>query len=318
MNIGVIGAGWWGKNIINSFEEVEAVQKVFYFDSNPEVTEKFKTNKKSFLKNSIDDLLLDPSIEAVCIATPPATHYELTKNALLTNNHVLVEKPPAFTFEEVHELGLIAKSKNLVYMLDALYLFLPPVVKLKEILESGELNQIRYIDMYRIGDELRREGAGIQRIQNTMFNNHTDVIEDLFFHDAGILIYLFQHLEILSIKKHYFYNDILCDSAEITFKRGNIPIHLKLSWVLTGRRRGISIYDTKYILEYDGLKQDNQLIKYNLWQNNAEYFSFPSPPPLKSLLSFFIDAITLNKKNYMDHTFMEKITKFWGEIKNAK
>jgi len=318
MNVGVLGAGWWGKNIVNTFEEIEGVEKVHVFDQNAQAYEKFGHNRKVVFANSIEQIVGNDGIKAVCIATPPQTHYVLTRMALNANKNVLVEKPPAFEPAQVEELGKTAKSRNLVYMLDALYLFLPPIQKLKEIINSNELKAIKLIQMYRIGDELRREGAGIQRIQKTMFANNVDVIEDLFFHDAGILLYLFDGLEFVSSEKLYLYNDRLCDTSRINLRAGQLPIELTLSWAVTGRRRGLVIYDRDFIIEYDGLKTDNQLSKYNLAESKWEYITFSSAPPLKAQIEFLIDAINGQSVNHINSDFMQKITRLWRLIANER
>jgi len=317
MKIGVLGAGWWGKNIINTFEHIPEIEEVHYFDPDSKVQEKFILNKKSIFHTSIDSIIYNIDIQGLCIATPPSNHFELTEKALLSGKHVFVEKPPAFKATDIKKLGEIADAKRLVYMLDALFLFLEPIKKLKEILTSGLLQDIRYVEMYRIGDELRREGAGLERIQKTMFHNHTDVIEDLFFHDAGILLSLLPNLKYKEIKKEYFYNSTLCDTARIEFISNSFPVILTLSWVLTGRKRGLSIYDKNYIVEYNGLASENQIIIHDLKKNNKEELTFSNRPPLQSILEFFIRAIQNLEINHINYNFMGTIINYWEEIRNA-
>jgi len=317
MKIGVIGAGWWGKNIINTCENIDEISSVVYFDSNPEVQDKFFKNKKSIFCKTFDTILYDDKVNAVCIATPPATHYYLTEMALKSGKHVMIEKPPAFSPQEVETLGSIAFKKSLVYMLDALFLFMKPIQGLKKIIDSGILTDIRHIDMYRIGDELRREGAGIQRIKSTMFDNNTDVVEDLFFHDAGILLNLFNSLQVKSVQKFFFYDERLCDTAKIDFRSGQIPLTLTLSWALTGRRRGMTIYDKNFIVEYDGLVQEKQIIVYNLLKNTKEDLTFENTPPLQNMIEYFISCINHKTSNVIDHSFMKTIIKCWEDIRNA-
>ena len=318
MKIGVVGAGWWGKNIINTLENVERVSKVFVYDPAQSSYEKFINNKKTVFLKSFKEMIEDNSISSICIATPPLTHYELTKEALLSNKNILVEKPPAYKISQLDELGNIASKNNLVYMLDALYLFLAPVMELKNIINSINIAEIKYIEMYRIGDELRRENAGLERIQNTMFKNGTDVIQDLLFHDLGILLYLFKNIKIKSVEKLYLYNEKFCDTAVIKFLHNSIPVNLTLSWSLTGRRRGLSIYLKDLIIEYDGLKQENQIIQHDLKKNSSEYLSFQNEPPLKALLEFYIDCISNKKNNHLDFNFMKKITDIWEYTQHGK
>jgi len=314
MKIGVVGVGWWGKNIVNTLELAEAVDRVVVYDERAGAYEVFWNNKKTDYAESLESLLSDASIIGICVATPPPTHYELSKRILLAGKHLLIEKPPAYRTSQVHELGMIAASKKLVYMLDALYLFAEPVQKIKQILDSGELKKIRYIQMFRIGDELRRPEAGIQRIQKTMFAHGIDVIEDLFFHDAAVLLYLFGDFNYRSSEKLRLYDPSLCDTARIQLMVQNVPVELTLSWTLAGRRRGMVIHGEECIVEYNALKNENQLTKYDLTDNCQENFSFPAVAPLGALLDFYMGCIMGKNTNPFGSAFMEKITSIWRTI----
>ena len=318
MKFAVIGVGWWGRNIIKTLLEFEEVSSIYIFDSFHDVYSKITKHEKIKIVSKLEEIIFDPSIEAVCISTPPQSHYELSKKCLINNKHVIVEKPPAYEIEQVIELKDIAFKNKLIYMLDALYLFLDPIRKLKEFVDSGEITNIKYIQLFRLGDELRRTGSGLKRIQETMFNNKTDIIEDVFFHDAGILLYLFGDLKFVSVEKLYIYNPSLCDSARIKLNAGNIPVDVNLSWTLTGRRRGIVVYSKDHIYEYDALVQEKQLSKFNISSMEYKYYDFNNIPPLKSMLFYFINCILIGSPNYLDAAFMEKIMKLWREIKNEK
>ncbi len=316
MVIGVIGCGWWGKNIVNSLETIDAVERVVVVEPDVMRHDVVRHNTKVTFADSVDALLADAAVEAVCIATPPATHRELTERALLAGRHTLVEKPPAYAPDEVRALGALARERGLVYMLDALYLFLEPVRKLKAIMESGLLTDIRMIQMFRIGDELRREGSGIQRIQTTMFDNGTDVIEDLFFHDAGILLHLFDGLELTAVRKRHLYHPAHADTAVLEFTTGGTPIELTLSWTLAGRRRGMVIYDRNVIVEYDGLVPENQISVTTLAPQLVERFSFPNTPPLGALLEYFIATTRNPEGNMIGDQFMYSIMHMWNTVQS--
>jgi len=318
MNIAVIGAGWWGKNIINSLENIDDVDHTYIFDSNMELYSNFSKNKKVVFLKNIDQIIQDNSIKAVCIVTPPPTHFELTKTFLQYNKHVLVEKPPALTLFQLYELIKIAHSNNLVYMLDALFLFLEPIKYLGTILNSGQLEDIRLIQMYRIGDEFRREGNSLKRIKSVMFDNNIDVIDDLFFHDAGILVHLFEDIQFKKIEKQYSYDPKLCDSSRIYFEWKKVPVELTLSWSYTGRRRGMTIYDKTHIIEYDGFKNENQISIFSLLNTTNKWNSFSCSPPLTELLKYFINCFNQPEINYIGGNFMIELTKLWERIKNEK
>jgi len=314
MKIGVIGAGWWGKNIVNTLDGKDSVERVVVFDDRPSVRDQFRGNKKTGFVDSLDQILGDPSIRAVCVATPPSTHYGISKDVLGAGKHLLIEKPPASDPREVRELGSLASAKGLVYMLDALYLFPEPVRKLKQILQSGELEDLRYIEMFRIGDELRRENAGISRIRATMFERGVDVVEDLFFHDAAVLLDLFGGFEYRSSKRLRLYDANLSDTIRIDILARGVPVELTLSWTLAGRRRGMVLYDKNYIVEYDALKTEHQLTKHRLETNTRESLSFPPLPPLSALLDFYMGCVEGKHPNPFGAEFMATITEVWRKI----
>ena len=316
MNIGVIGAGWWGKNIIKTLENIQDVVRVYVYDIDKDVTTRFKDLKKPIFVDSIEAIESNKNVKALCIATPPKTHYELSKKFLCARKHVIVEKPPALKLDELEELSDIAGKNKLVYMLDALFLFLEPIKKLKYILNSNELNNIKLIQMYRIGDELRREGAGLKRINQTMFSNKVSVIDDLLFHDAGILLYLFNDIVVQNVKKYHLYHGKYCDSVVINFLTKNIPIELILSWTFSGRRRGITIYNKEFIIEYNGLAERNQVSKFNLNTNKYTYYNFEIKPPLTNMLDFYIKNIEENNTNhFLNGHFMIKLFNIWDRVK---
>jgi len=304
-----------GKNIINTCEEIPSIGRVYGYDPDPGQYAKFASNKKFVPAADPQQIWDDSGIEAVCIATPPSLHHDLSLKALQSGKHVLVEKPPALFFSQVEELGRLAREKDLVYMLDAIYLFLPPIDHLRKILADIPHDMIRYVQIYRCGDELRREGAGLQRIRQTMFRNQISVIDDLFFHDAGILLYLFGQLTLQDAEKLFLYHDQCCDTVRIRLKKAAIPIELLLSWSLSFRRRGITVYTRDRIIEYDGLKNENQIRIHDLESNQSEYFSFPAVPPLKTLLEFYLDCTRGLKVNHLDDQFMLSIMKLWEKLK---
>ncbi|MCL5027964.1 MAG: Gfo/Idh/MocA family oxidoreductase [Bacteroidetes bacterium] len=318
MNIAVVGCGWWGKNIINTLEEIELVKTVHIFDSDKESYAKFIRNRKVVFRDSLQDICNDPSIIGVCISTPPPTHYELTKLFLVNKKNVFVEKPPAYDVLQLKELGNLATQNNLIYMLDALYLFQPPLQKIKKIFEEENISDITSIQLFRIGDELRRSGAGLSRIQNTMFKNMNDVIDDLFFHDAGILIHLLGKVELIAIDKLFLYDDKLCDTARIKFAKNNIDIEMTLSWTLVGRKRGVVIYAKDSIIEYDALKTENQISVYSLSEMEYQYFNFINSPPLRNMLDYFTTTILNKSENFLDHNFMMSIMELLEKIRYEK
>lgn len=307
--IGVLGCGWWGKNIIRTLKEDLNLKIIACFDPSPDARDSIKQDLQVEVTDDIERLLLDDNIKAVCIASPPETHYYLSKQMLNAGKHILIEKPPTFDLKQLDELNSLASKKNLVYMLDCLYLFSDPVVKLKQLLDNGFKRDIKFVHLKRIGDELRRENAGISRIRNTMFNNKVDILDDLFFHDAGILFHLFDsdfHIE--SVHKLNLYHDTLADTVFVNIK-GDIPVKIDLSWTLTPRERRITVLCKDKIVEYDAFSKEDTLDVFWLDSMKNEQIKYQNNQPLCDMLKYFINVINSeNRNSYIgNYKLMKKI-----------
>jgi len=315
IKIGVIGTGWWGKNIVNTLERFKTISHIYIYDENKETYGKFRNLTKIIETYSIESIENNHEISAVCIATPPHTHYHLSKLFLSANKHVLVEKPPVENLSELDDLESISRNNNRIYMLDALFLFLAPIMKLREFIHSNGIGEIKLVEIFRNGDEFRRQGAGYNRIYNTMYSNGVSVIDDLFFHDCGILINLFNKLEIISVEKYFIYNKNICDSVKVKFISGKIPIELIQSWTFS-RKRGIKIYTNEYIIEYDGFAEKDQLSVFNIHKEEFQYYNFKESLPLSGLLQYFIENIQTNLNNSIGFQFMRNLVSIWLDVKD--
>lgn len=315
MKVAVIGTGWWGRNIVKTLNDLEIVEKIYIYDNNKVNYDQLSELSKVELVHSSKAIGSDASIISVCIATHPITHYSLTKKYLLLNKNVFVEKPPALTINELDELGGIANKRNLVYMLDSLYMFGGPIQKLYSMISANEIKGIKFVQICRIGDELRRSCSGISRINNVMYLNNVDVVDDLMFHDLGILLLLFPDLKLKRIKKYFIYHKTICDSVYLEFSHSETQIELTLSWVFTTRKRGISIYTGKEIIEYDGITEENQLTRYIINESKIENITHSKKAPLTSILEYFLNKCDTKEPYDYGFNFMRKIFLIWKEVK---
>ena len=151
MNIALIGYGYWGKNLLRNIIESSLFEKVYVIDKEQEKIQKAKKLfNQVIIGNSVIDILEDDTIEAVIIATPPKTHFEICKNALNHNKNVLVEKPFCLNTKEGFELIDLAKVKNKLFMVDHTFLYTGAVQKIKSLIDKNEIGDIKYIDSVRI------------------------------------------------------------------------------------------------------------------------------------------------------------------------
>jgi predicted dehydrogenase len=173
LRVGIIGAGYWGPNLIRNFSSCPQTEVAAVCDANPARLQAIgRSNPSLPLVGSVDELL-DLNLDAVAIATPVTTHHPLAARCLEAGLHVLVEKPLASTVQEARALVALAERCGRVLMVDHTYLFHNAVRRIKELVEYGELGDLYYVDSIRINLGL--------------FQRDINVIWDLAPHDLSIV-----------------------------------------------------------------------------------------------------------------------------------
>lgn len=173
--IGLAGLGYWGPNLARVLANNERCEFSACCDLDPKKLSK-TTRHYPFLQGFRDfDELLKSDIDAVVIATPIGTHHELAKRALLRGKHVFVEKPLADSSQKAAELTRIGHFTRRTLMTGHTFIYSPPVVKVKELIESGALGDLRYIS--------------VSRVNLGLYQKDVDVVWDLAVHDLSILLY---------------------------------------------------------------------------------------------------------------------------------
>jgi len=177
MRVSVVGLGYWGPNLARNFNAVETAQLHSICDQDKNrlarIGENYPATKTC---RDFSKVLSDPEVDAVAIATPVQTHYDLAKAALNAGKHVLVEKPMTDSVSAAEELVALADEKGLVLMVDHVFVYSSPVRKIKEIIDAGELGDLFFIDSVRINLGL--------------FQHDVNVVWDLAPHDLSIVDYL--------------------------------------------------------------------------------------------------------------------------------
>src|SRR2546430_8649233 len=151
IKVGLIGYGCWGPNLLRNFHETDGIEVKRCVDLLPErraaASKRYPTVQVSA---DADEILSDPAIDAVVLATPVFTHHALAKRALEANKHVLVEKPMNRTVEEAEELIRLAEARNLVLMVDHTFVYTGAVRRMKEMIDAGEMGELYYFDSVRV------------------------------------------------------------------------------------------------------------------------------------------------------------------------
>ena len=177
IGIGVIGYGYWGPNLVRNFSQVDGASMVAVCDGREErldVVNKLYPAMETY--TDVSQMLTDPAVDAVAIATPVSTHFALAKQALLAGKHVLVEKPFTSTSAEGEQLIALADERNLTLMVDHTFVYTSAVRKIHDLIRDGELGQLHYYDSVRVNLGL--------------FQSDVSVMWDLAVHDLSIMDYL--------------------------------------------------------------------------------------------------------------------------------
>src|ERR1035438_5241752 len=147
---GLIGLGYWGPNLARVLTQAECSEFAACCDTDSARLQRMaRQYPGARMFNNVTDFL-DSDVEAVLIATPIPTHFELAKRALLSGKHVFVEKPLADTSQRARELTAMAHSLGRTLMAGHTFVYSPPVIKIKELIDSGKLGEIQYLSFSRV------------------------------------------------------------------------------------------------------------------------------------------------------------------------
>ena len=162
VRVAVVGLGYWGPNLVRNFNELACAEVVAVCDRDVERLELIERRYPAVQTHtSIDDVLADETIDAVALATPVSTHFPLGRAALEAGKHVFIEKPLAASTSECLELIQLAESRGLVLMPGHTFLYSPPVVAVRDLIESGELGELYFVSTSRVNLGLHQKDVSV-------------------------------------------------------------------------------------------------------------------------------------------------------------
>jgi predicted dehydrogenase len=307
INLGQIGIGEWGKNLLRNFVNLKDCSVKICCDKNKSVLEKIKLNYNDKIKvtDNFDDLLKDLKLDAVVIATLPATHAYFAIKALSKGKHVFVEKPLALKLEDAEEMIRQAKKNKRILMVGHLLLYHPAVKKLKNYIKSGILGDIHYIYSTRVNlGQVRQE-------ENALWS--------LTSHDISVAIHLLEKIphQVLATGRPYIRKHIH-DVVFVTLDfKDNIIVHIHASWLDPHKIRKFTIVGSKKMAVFDDMESTEKIRIYDKgfnWQKNyGNYETFLTlregdihipkinmVEPLKLECQHFIDCIHRNQDPLTD------------------
>jgi len=289
INVAVVGSGYWGKNLVRNFDELGALHTIC--DNNLATLRYFqKTYPDKNFQTSIDVVLQNPDIDAVVIATPAETHYELAKKAMLAGKHAFVEKPLALVVSEAEELQQLALSRNLKLMVGHILLYHPAIVKLKKIINSGELGKINYIYS--------------NRLNLGKFRTEENILWSFAPHDISVILCLLEEMptQVSAQGGNYLNQDIADVTMSVLSFKSGVKGHIFVSWLHPNKEQKLVVVGDNKMAVFDDTLAEGKLQIHDKgveWinrqpvprKNEAQIVPIDSSEPLKSECDHFIKCI---------------------------
>lgn len=253
----VVGLGYWGPNLLRNLNETGACGELTACDLDSERLERIKRRYPGVrVTTDFERILDDGTIDAVLIATPISTHYALAKRVLEAGKHCFVEKPMAHNSSAALDLVRIAEARSRTLMVGHTFEYSPPVIKIKEIISSGELGELFYISSSRVNLGLHQKDVS--------------VIWDLAPHDFSVLFHWLNQdpVRIIAVGKDYVQRGIP-DVAFITleFESGTIA-NVHVSWLAPSKLRRTAVVGSRKMLVYDDTES---IEKVKIFDKGVEY-----------------------------------------------
>jgi predicted dehydrogenase len=252
VNIGIVGYGYWGPNLVRNFAETPGAAVAAVSDLDPA---KLAVVKRRYpaVTTTTDccDLLNDPQVHAIAIATPVHTHFELALAALRAGKHVWLEKPMTETSDQARQLIAEAQARQRVLLVDHTFIYTGAVAKMAQLIRNGDLGRIYYYDSIRVNLGL--------------FQRDVSVISDLAVHDFSILDHLLnEHPVAVSASgtNHFFGTPENLAYVTLFYESGTIA-HANVSWLAPVKVRQILVGGSKKMITYDDLEPSEKIKVYD-------------------------------------------------------
>jgi UDP-2-acetamido-3-amino-2,3-dideoxy-glucuronate N-acetyltransferase len=286
--VAVIGAGYWGKNLIRNFFELGALGAIC--DSNELLKTNYREKYPSVaFVHSYKEILADSSIEGIVLATPAATHFQLAQKAINEGKHVYVEKPLALKVEEGEQLVAIARKKGKNLMVGHILQYHNAVIKLKELIDNGELGKIQYIYSNRLNiGKIRAE---------------ENILWSFAPHDISVILMLLGEMPntVYATGGNYLQQRV----ADVTLTTMDFPsgvkAHIFVSWLHPFKEQKLVVVGDKKMAVFDDVSKEKLFLYPHKieWLHRvpvaskaeAELIPFEMMEPLKAECQHFLTCI---------------------------
>lgn len=241
VRVAIVGAGYWGANLIRNFLVTPHARISHICDANVERLLKYRELPGVICTTEVDEIFEDQSVDVVVIATPVSSHFALAKRALLAGKHVFVEKPMTKTSAEARELIRLADEKKKILHVDHTFIYYGPINAIKEIIDSGELGILHYFDSSRINLGLLQPDV--------------NVFWDLAPHDISILNYFHEErpIRVSAVGTRHVGNGGV-ELAHITLQYASgFVAHIHTSWLSPVKMRQMTLGGSKKMIYFDDI-----------------------------------------------------------------
>jgi predicted dehydrogenase len=316
IGLAVIGAGYWGPNLVRSALATPELSLQWLCDLDVERAQSVLGPRSTVAStSSYEEVLADPEVNAVAIATPAGTHFELVSAALEAGKHVLVEKPLTPTVAEGRKLADLANSTGMTLMCDHTYCYTPAVQRIRHLVRSGEIGDLQFFDSVRINLGLVQPDV--------------DVLWDLAPHDLSILDFVLPD-EVYPVAVAAHSADPLgtgraCQAYLSVWLSNNALAHVHVNWLSPTKIRTILFGGSKRTIVWDDMnpnarimihdrgidlvsadaigpdERTQALISYRLGDMHAP--ALPEREALRNVMAEFASAITENRRPLTDAAF---------------
>jgi predicted dehydrogenase len=248
VKVGMVGLGYWGPNVARNFDNLAGCELTWCCDADEAQREKWsKVHRETRFTPDLDDLLSDPELDAIVVTTPVPTHASMVETVIGAGKHCFVEKPLAQTLDDAERVAALAAEQDKVLMVGHLLEYHPGVVQLKEMIDSGDLGDLRYIYGQRLNlGRLRYD-------ENALWS--------LGAHDVSVLLALAGELPVEACAHGTAH---ITDGVEdvvfgyLTFESG-LAGHLHLSWLDPHKARKITVVGSQRMAALDDMEMERKL-----------------------------------------------------------
>ena len=287
MKIAVVGAGYWGENLIRVFHQLGVLSRIC--DSQPGRLETLGAKyPEAKLEQSLDAVIEDPAIDGVVVATPAETHFGIASRLLEAGKDVFVEKPLVLRCEDAERLMAVAEQRQRILMVGHLLEFHPAITRLQELIEAGGLGRVEYIYSNRLNlGKIRRE-------ENALWSFAP--------HDISVILLLLKKLpiQVTATGGAYLQPNI----ADVTistmlFDRG-VRAHLFVSWLHPYKEQKLIVIGERRIAEFDDVSKTNKLQIYERKINLVDGQFIVEKPAAQAIVLPAGEPLTIECQHFLD------------------